>query len=314
MVLARPPEVTPEKEPRGLPHIYPSGLVSVVEFAVVCAATKCIYAAPLALLVAMAWIQHHGFCDKVTPSQGGVQWDALRTHSVWHIMLRHFRLDCIRHCPLNPAERCIFGFHSTSAKCPPSVVLCGGMWERLFPHHPALVLLPTPYFYVPILREVLLWLGCVEATETVAHDALNNGLSLLYYPFNVRIENEVTVGGAPNAMSLAFDSESQPSLALVKLAMMHGVSLIPVLALCTPANSERRLRWMPLLPAWLEHAVAWMSSVVLSLGAIGTCKSKATVVFGSPLHVERNARPSHEEVQEVYATYSRHLRDLFALP
>ncbi|ETW00653.1 hypothetical protein, variant [Aphanomyces invadans] len=336
MVLPTPPELTPEKEPvlrvhppHNFPRILPRGLVPLVEFTVVNGVTHGLFIALLALIGIIAWIYYHGFwyvnaaivvaymptyfngaSDKVLPSQGSLNWDAIRTHRFWHIVQRHFRLECVRVNRLNRTNRYFFGLHSnTSTSRSGSLSRCGGMWAALFPDHPTRTLVSTPYFYIPFLRDLLLWLGCVEATEGVAHEALHNGVSLLQCLYDVRIDQREAMDRTNDAF-LVVDPQSQLSLTFVRIAMMHGVSLVPVLALDTSHrdNSTPTSHWSALLPRCLVQLIEVYSSV----DRVRTRpKANVVVVFGSPIPVERNAHPSQDEVQEVHAVYVEHLRDLF---
>jgi 1-acyl-sn-glycerol-3-phosphate acyltransferase len=162
-------------------------------------------------------------------------------------------------------------------------------------------------FFFPLFREVLLWLGCVDASSATAHHNLRRGRSLLIF-----------VGGEKEQL-MTSPGRHQVYVSgrkgFIKLAIEYGVPVVPMYAFgeneaYTTSSAGMGFR------QWLQRTL--QLGVPLAWGRWGTC-----VPLPVPLHVEvgapvlpvgppkRRQDITPEEVEALHATFVAKLRALF---
>ncbi|KAH9193324.1 hypothetical protein AeNC1_004699 [Aphanomyces euteiches] len=324
------PETTPEKNdvmrlrPRSILEIFPRSFASLVELLAVFLVSHCLLWAILPLL-ALAYVGYMGYWyisaavivaylpiylngaeTKVLPSQGGMQSDSFRQDRLWQLVASYLQLECIREAPLNPTERYVFGLHPNAISKFSGLAFCGGNFERLFPDISPRILLSSPLFYLPGIRELCLWLAGVDASADVADSVLDNGMSVVLYPGS--LSEVLSTSTSSSEMELMLHQH----LDFVKLAIRHGVSLVP-----TMIFGEKNLYRSWRVPQSMPDAMAWILRLPLLIarGRFGTWlpfgKRKLGVVFGPPIAVQQMDDPSEDEIRQVHAIYVESLVTLF---
>jgi hypothetical protein len=168
------------------------------------------------------------------------------------------------------------------------------------------VLAATVLFRIPIVRELCLWTGCVDARRSVAENLLKRGRSLLILP-----------GGQAEQLRTVHGREIvflQKRKGFVKLAMKHGVPVVPVYVFgvsdyyhTSPFAHDFRM--------WLLKTMG--IAIPLAWGIYGSSISPlpvpTTLVFGKPLHfsTKQVGSPSPEEVDSAHDEFCTSLRNLF---
>ena len=99
------------------------------------------------------------------------------------------------------------------------VAMDGLLYDAL-PGRPVFTLAASVLFALPLVRELVLWTRCIDASKKVAARALSKGLSLAVIP-----------GGEAEQMRTQTAVEEvylAKRAGFVKLAMQHGAALVPV--------------------------------------------------------------------------------------
>lgn len=160
-------------------------------------------------------------------------------------------------------------------------ILLDGLLSEVLPDEVARhtrTLAASILFRIPLLREVALWTGCVDARKSVAKQLLTSGHSLIVLP-----------GGQEEQLRTVCGEERvyvRKRRGFVKLALQHNVPVVPVYVFGVSdhyGTSSMALQ----ARRWLLHAtgIAWP----LTSGASGApwCPRSipTTVVFGAPLRL-----------------------------
>ncbi|KAL1503521.1 hypothetical protein AB1Y20_012001 [Prymnesium parvum] len=184
-----------------------------------------------------------------------------------------------------------------------------GLLYAALPGREVLTLGASVLFSLPLVRELVLWTRCIDASKRVAARALAAGRSLQVIP-----------GGEAEQMRTRTGVEEvylARRAGFVKLAMQHGAALVPCYAFgatdlydVSPAQHRRN-----------AEGVLWSLSkrfgVALPLyrGAFGFVPKRRPVdlVFGEPFEpaCKVAGNPTDEEVVAAHASYMAQLRTLF---
>lgn len=159
-------------------------------------------------------------------------------------------------------------------------------------------------FRLPIVRELCLWTGCVDARRQVAEQVLARGLSIGVLP-----------GGELEQVQTQYGREAvylKKRLGFVKLALRYGVPLVPAYVFgCV--DLYKTSKW--LYSARLALVRTLGVAIPLCWGAFGLpltpLRQPVNVVIGEPLDVGHRPQPTDEEVVAAHAKYMRALQQLF---
>ena len=99
-----------------------------------------------------------------------------------------------------------------------------GMHGGVFQHVDLVYMLPKPLFYVPILRDFLLWTGAVRQDEGVLLKLLKRGKSVAYCPSGMEDLLTYTNPRADDQLII-----HAPNTPIFEFAMKHKIQVIPVL-------------------------------------------------------------------------------------
>jgi hypothetical protein len=208
------------------------------------AAVLCVQLIPLALLAALcallfspplvalhsrtalaAYVLWIALVDRRTPYTGGRPWPAARTLALWRWAADYFPAALHVTAPLDPSKRYVLVCH------PHGVLSLSVIFNLLLaPRRPNEALggldyrIATVTFnsFMPLWREVLLWLGFVNADRDSLARCLADGLSVV-----------TVVGGAVESLSAGpgrADITLEERKGFVRLALTCGADLVPVYA------------------------------------------------------------------------------------
>lgn len=161
-------------------------------------------------------------------------------------------------------------------------------------------------FRIPLYRELLLWLGCVDASLATARRVLKSGRSLFVYPGGEAEQMRARPGD-----HIAY-WESRKGF--VKLALEFGIPLIPSYCfgeneLFHPLNMFSQLR--------MALCNKFHVAIPLGYGRWGTLlprKIPLVSVIGSPMEVPKMGRDDPDfsaKVDEVHAAFLEQTKALF---
>ncbi|RLN62093.1 hypothetical protein BBJ28_00025145 [Nothophytophthora sp. Chile5] len=177
-------------------------------------------------------------------------------------------------------------------------------------------------FYVPLGRELCLWLGGVDASRSTADKVLNDGTSIVVYPGGVpeifkTDPNSKVVRGLPPLLGWGarrwvwpfvtllsphipcVDAQNElvlmKRLGFIKLAMRHGAELGVI-------NFFRKTLKIPMIIFWGKFL--WMPKQPPKGKRFG-------VVYGKPIATKLTAEPTEGELRAVHALYVAEIQRLF---
>ncbi|NP_001089961.1 2-acylglycerol O-acyltransferase 2-A [Xenopus laevis] len=259
------------------------------------------------------------FLDWDTPSKGGRRGEWLRRHVIWTYMKDYFPITLVKTADLDPQQNYVVGSH------PHGVLVAGAFtnfcteatgFHRLFPGiTPYLLMLPL-WFRAPFFRDYIMSGGLIPSDKDSASYLLKNKAG-----GNAVV---IAVGGAPESLDArpgAFTLLIKNRKGFVRLAILHGASLVPVFSfgenelfdqVDNPRGSwlrkiQEKLQKMMGVALPLFHARGVFQ---YSFGLIPYRKPIATIV-GKPIRVEENPNPSSEEVDKLHKIYMEELSKLF---
>jgi 1-acyl-sn-glycerol-3-phosphate acyltransferase len=187
----------------------------------------------------------------------------------------------------------------------------GSTFHQRFPglHGPKLCgLAATVIFKIPVVRELFLFWGYIDASRTVASQALGKGQSLY-----------VVVGGEEESMMTTWGKDIvvlKKRKGFVRLALSHGVTLVPIFAAGT-TDCYRTYSFLAGSRRWLQKSFGialpifhgrWMTTLPY--------KVQVKILVGEPIPtpmlIVEGARPNEELVDEYHQKYMDALVELHA--
>ena len=243
----------------------------------------------------------------------GVRWEWFSRHfPAFRTIRRFFRLQLVVHESLKAAEakegaQFIFAVFPHGSNCDFRIVMDGELPE-IMPnvHYNIRALAATVLFRIPFVRELALWTGCVDASRPVAEKLLKRGRSLLVLP-----------GGQAEQIRTVYGQENiflQSRKGFVKLAMKHGVPLVPVYAFGASdyyhtSNAMHDFRFWLVKTLGISIPLAWgkYGSLICPLPV------ETTIVFGRPLNfvMKNPGSPTPEELDVAHGEFCRTINKLF---
>jgi len=172
--------------------------------------------------------------------------------------------------------------------------------------HKTHTLAATVLFRIPIVREMALWTGCVDARRSVAESMLRRKQSLLVLP-----------GGQAEQIRTVYGREIvylKKRKGFLKLAMTHGVPVVPVYAFGA-SDYFYTFDFLHDLRLWLVKAMG--ISIPLAFGHCGAmiCPRavSTTIVFGKPLvfKVSSPGSPTADEIDVAHEQFCKALLGVF---
>lgn len=160
-------------------------------------------------------------------------------------------------------------------------------------------------FKIPIWRDVLLWLGLVDAGRPVAEAVLRRGGSLFIYPGGER-EQIAVARGQHVALT-------KRHLGFIRLALRHGVGIVPGYAF-GEVDLYHTSNFLINFRRWLVRTLAIALPIFFGRGLtiVPLAGCRVGVVFGRELEVPKaSAPPSLEQVEDLAERYRKELQRIF---
>mmetsp|Transcript_30636 Transcript_30636/g.101928 ORF Transcript_30636/g.101928 Transcript_30636/m.101928 type:complete len:354 (-) Transcript_30636:88-1149(-) len=158
---------------------------------------------------------------------------------------------------------------------------------------------------IPLIRQLMGWIGCIEANRSSISKALARGDSVGLFP-----------GGIGEMMRTRADQENILLLqrrGFVKEAVKHGIPIVPVYVFGQSLAFGHLL-----MPAWVERLSRWMrASIILPFGRFGLLiprKLPLLYAIGAPIVCPKLADgvvPSDGQVEEIHSLVVESVRDLY---
>ena len=163
-------------------------------------------------------------------------------------------------------------------------------------------------FRIPLFREFLLLMGWREASEDMVDRMLRAGRSCIVVP-----------GGIAEMVEMDSTRDvlhCPPALGFVRLAMKHGVPILPLYCFGETQLFRTHTCLMPLRRRIAAHARVGIPFLSGRFGTVGLplpLPSRYTVVVGTPVPTgAANPEPTQDEVREVFGRWCAELQRLFA--
>lgn len=187
-------------------------------------------------------------------------------------------------------------------------VLMDGIIQEVLPNivkkNNLRVLAASVLFQIPLVRDMALWTGCIDANRKTASKALDRGRSLLVLPGG-EAEQILTIYGRERVYL-------KSRKGFVKLAMRKGVPLVPFYVF---GSSDLFYTSNFLLGPrkWIQKRFGICIPFCFGLlGSLCPLPKTITVVFGSPLKFSmKGSDPTDEEVNIAHENFCKELKHLF---
>jgi hypothetical protein len=183
-----------------------------------------------------------------------------------------------------------------------------GILHTVFPniHDKISVLTASVLFLIPLVRELALWTGCIDARRSVAEKAIKKGYSILVLP-----------GGEAEQIRTMYQKEGvylKSRKGFIKLAMRNNMPVVPSYVFgVSDYYYTSNVLFQPRL--WLQKQLG--VCIPLAVGLFGSIfcpfSVKTTIVFGEPLTFEMKDKgsPTSEELDAAHQQFCKALRHLF---
>ncbi|KAL3656367.1 hypothetical protein V7S43_018741 [Phytophthora oleae] len=258
--------------------------------------------------IAMVVLYLPSFFSGAHKTGKGNVWEGLRTSKLWGLLNAFLRMKIIREQELDAKKQYIFGFHPHGIIVLSRIAIFGGSFEDLFPGITYRILGASPMFYIPLGRELCLWMGGVDASRATSEKVLQEGNSIVVYPGGVAGIFKTN----PNSKETQLVLKNR--LGFVKLAMVHGAHLVPTFVfgekwlynMWNPPKSVisffRQTLGIPVLVFWGKFW--WMPKAPEEGKRYG-------VVYGKPITTEANPNPTDEQVRAIHTQYVAEVQRIF---
>ena len=186
-------------------------------------------------------------------------------------------------------------------------ILIEGMMQNVLPnvYHKLRTLTASVLFKIPIVREIALWTGCVNANRKTAELNLDRGNSLLVLPGGMN-EQLMTESGKEKVYL-------KKRKGFIKLAMRKRVQVVPMYVFGS-SNLFVTSKFLYGFRFWLMKTLGICIPLCRGLFGSPFCPlpKKVTVVFGAPLTFEMKGDcPTEKELDLAHDEFMTSLRQLF---
>lgn len=163
--------------------------------------------------------------------------------------------------------------------------------------------------WCPFVRHVWSWLSIESCSRPHVSKRLEEGMSVILIP-----------GGVRECMLLQEDSENiflSTRKGFIKLALQHGVSIVPAFAFGQSSAYHYARLGPPFLPRravdMIARAIGFLPMYIW--GAHGSPLPRPVpihVVLGKPIHIKQKvSNPTYAQLNEIHAVYVEELKALF---
>ena len=244
----------------------------------------------------------------------GAPWDAFRRHFLLFAPARKFlnlrlvgnqKLEKMETASTPAAPQYILGVfpHGLNADFR---ILADGLLSTVLPRTASKVrtLAATVLSVLPVVREMAMWTGCVDACKPVAKRCLKAGLSLYIFPGGQQEQLRTTHG-----RELCY---LQRRKGFCKLALESGVPLVPVYVFGASDLYQTSSFCLNLRLAILRWTgISWTMGRGHAASPYCPLAVDTTMVLGEPIMVQKVERPTPEQVDKLHAEFVTALQQLF---
>mmetsp|Transcript_1954 Transcript_1954/g.2415 ORF Transcript_1954/g.2415 Transcript_1954/m.2415 type:complete len:375 (+) Transcript_1954:122-1246(+) len=243
-------------------------------------------------------------------------WIEKRSASFWNTHFDYFpmKLTVDKETKLDKNQQYLFAVHPHGIHCVPLDMV-------MFPNSPfdqkfqivregkITGLVASIMFRIPVVRELFLNMGYVDASRKVAHKVLSNGRNIT-----------VCTGGEEESMRTVVGKDCvvlKKRKGFVRLAISHGAALVPVFGI---GNNDLFQTYSFLIDfrMWLQKKTG--IALPIFHGRFGTplpYRREINVVIGDPIHIDpkhipdqKGDKPSDDIVNLYHAKYIEALKTL----
>jgi hypothetical protein len=227
-------------------------------------------------------------------------------HYMGETVRRYFGGSVIKEGELDPAKVYVMGFHPHGIL--PITVFwlrcCDDKWKVLFPGVTFSMLTASVMHFVPIMRDIMQWMGGREVSRESFRHALRAGRSCLVVP-----------GGQAEMLHSVSDSSEvcvvTKHRGFVRMALAEGADLVPILSI-GESDLLDNVR-MPTVQQWFLKRTG-IAAPHFPYGCFYLPiprPRKVTVIVGRPIPVLRVSDPSDAVVKATLDTYLRALLEMY---
>lgn len=243
-----------------------------------------------------------------------------RSRFVSRLLQRFFRALIPRAFSVRPAVledrgalaacgQCIFAVHPHGVLSLDHLLTVAGFdaeFEKAAPQSRRSALSAGVLFKLPVVREILLWTGCVDAGGKTLDACLRAGLSLSVVPGGER-EQLLAQRGPVECLVL------KRRRGFVRYALKHGVPIVPVYCF-GEAQLYHQSQFLMSFRSWVQRTLG--VALVLPLGPFGLpgvpFAAPLQLVVGAPMAVPRIESPTEAQVSEHHERYTTEVEKMFA--
>eukprot|EP01084_Bolivina_argentea_P315397 546416_1 len=163
-------------------------------------------------------------------------------------------------------------------------------------------------FWMPIFREILLFLGLANASRTTINALLSQNISV-----------GIVIGGAAEAMNArpgTNDLTLSTRIGFVQAAIESGADIIPVFTfgendLYQPIISNKPDSILNKWQLWLKKKIGFIIPLVIGHWGVLPQRRPMHTVIGKVIKVEKITNPTLEDILLVHKVYIERLQDLY---
>ena len=218
------------------------------------------------------------------------------------------RFDVIATAPVDPSAQYFVGSHPHGTLIFQRMFWRSSLLEPLFPKARLRMLGASILFSIPIVREMTLWFGAVDASKKNVEQLLRKSATVVVYPGG--IDEMPLSGDGPES-----DVRLRTRTGFIRLAAKHGVPVLPTFCF---GELEAVSAVSPLpsgLAKWLQRRLRMSTTCFLGRWNLFLPRRVPfTLVLGKPIPTTQCADPSPEldaEVARVHAAYKAELRSIY---
>jgi len=251
------------------------------------------------------------YFDRSELTAEGRYWPWFAEHPLWKKIFAWFPGSIQYEAPLSAEKQYIFGSHPHGVMSLHHAMLAANATEKkddqglpeggfyqVSPGKSRRDLGASVVFRIPFYRDLLLWLGVVDASRTVAKKVLKSGKSLL-----------ILVGGEQEQLRSQVGEHTvfiKDRKGFVKLALEHGTSIVPAYTF-----GETDLYYNSTFLYGLRMWLMKNFRVAITFSSFIPNKVPLVTCFGRPIEVPRVENPTKEQINEYHQKYIDELARVF---
>ena len=177
-------------------------------------------------------------------------------------------------------------------------------WQELFPAISPVTLGSSALLFPPIIRDIIMWGGARHVDKKTFERSLAEGLSPILVPgglAELRLSKSTSKVIELNGRHRGF----------IRLALRHGTHIVPVYSFGETLTMDTV--HVPVLTGVAYRFLKMPFPYFTGLGGFLQVprRNNITVVFGSPISVEKDEDPSEEKITELHRRFYKETEKLF---